>query len=85
MRVAVKALRQQGPREIVVAIPVAPPAACKEVEQDADAVVCLYTPPYFYAVGRWYSNFSQIGDEEVRDLLARSKRPAEQVNKSPQS
>jgi putative phosphoribosyl transferase len=39
------------------------------VEQEADAVVCLYTPREFYAVGQWYRDFSQIGDAEVRDLL----------------
>ncbi len=78
MRVAVKALRQKEPQEIIVAVPVASSAALKDVEQEADAVVCLYTPREFYAVGQWYRDFSQIGDAEVRDLLDRAKRPVGQ-------
>lgn len=78
LRVAVKALRQKEPEEIIVAVPVASTAALEDVEQEADAVVCLYTPREFYAVGQWYRDFSQISDDEVRDLLDRAKRSAGQ-------
>ena len=30
------------------------------------------TPEDFYAVGQWYQDFSQTGDDEVRDLLAQA-------------
>lgn len=72
MRVAVTALRQNGPRKIIVAVPVAASAACKQLQRETDAVVCLSTPPDFCAVGEWYLDFSQVSDTEVRELLDRS-------------
>jgi hypothetical protein len=39
IRAAVEALRQRQAARIVVAVPIAPPAACSESERDADAVV----------------------------------------------
>jgi predicted phosphoribosyltransferase/pimeloyl-ACP methyl ester carboxylesterase len=73
MRAAVSALRQLGPRKIVVAVPVGPSDVCQTMREDADDVVCLRTPEHFLAVGRWYANFGQTTDEEVRDLLARAQ------------
>jgi putative phosphoribosyl transferase len=75
MQAAVKALRQQQPARIVVAVPVAAPETCDVLKSEADDVVCAVTPEPFYAVGLWYDDFSQTTDEEVRDLLARSVQP----------
>jgi putative phosphoribosyl transferase len=72
MRAAVAALRQQQPSRIIIAVPVAPPNACDELKRDVDEIVCLLTPEPFDGVGRWYSDFSQTTDQEVRDLLARA-------------
>jgi putative phosphoribosyl transferase len=71
MRAAVKALRQTGAAQIVVAVPVGPPDTCYELEQLADETICLSTPPFFQAVGQYYDDFSQTSDEDVRELLAR--------------
>jgi putative phosphoribosyl transferase len=73
MRAAVAALRQQHPRQIVVAVPVAARSTCEEVEKEADAAVCLYTPLEFMAVGEWYRDFAQTSDDEVRSLLERQR------------
>ncbi len=70
MLAAVEAARQQQPSEIIVAVPVAPPKTIEQLEQVADKVVCLLAPANFYAIGSWYSDFSQTSDEEVRELLA---------------
>jgi putative phosphoribosyl transferase len=35
------------------------------------------TPDPFYAVGLWYEDFAQTSDDEVRDLLARARSPAD--------
>jgi predicted phosphoribosyltransferase len=78
MRVAVSALRQKGPRKIIAAIPVAPSAVCKQLQQEADAVVCLSTPTDFFAVGEWYRDFSQVNDETVRELLERAESQREE-------
>jgi predicted phosphoribosyltransferase len=36
-------------------------------------VVCLYTPEYFQAIGQFYDDFSQTGDEEVIELLKKCR------------
>lgn len=74
MRVAVRALRRQGPARIVVAAPVAASQTSNEFRAEADEVVCAVTPEPFYAVGLWYADFSPTSDDEVRDLLARAYR-----------
>jgi predicted phosphoribosyltransferase len=72
MLAAIRALRQQQPAGIVVAVPTAPPETCQEMRTQADNVVCAITPEPFHSVGLWYQEFSQTPDEEVRELLARS-------------
>ena len=76
MRSAVKALRQQHPARIVVAVPVAPPDTVETLRHEADEVVCLATPEPFMAIGRWYLEFPQTSDDEVKDLLQRAWNPA---------
>lgn len=72
MRAAVMALRQQNPQRIIIAVPVAAADTCAEFEPLVDEVLCLYTPEPFIAVGRWYDDFAQLTDEEVRDYLERA-------------
>jgi predicted phosphoribosyltransferase len=69
MRAAIAGLRTRQPARIVVAVPVAAPEACDTLRRDADEIVCGVTPDPFYGVGRWYEDFSQVTDEEVRMLL----------------
>jgi predicted phosphoribosyltransferase len=69
MRAAIAALRLQRPARIVVAVPVGSPEVCAEFQDEADEAICALTPDPFYAVGVWYSDFSQTTDEEVRNLL----------------
>ncbi|WP_026735521.1 phosphoribosyltransferase [Fischerella sp. PCC 9605] len=72
MRAAVMALLTQQPARLVVAVPVAAPETCKELEYEVDEIVCTVTPNPFYSVGVWYENFPQTTDEEVRELLAKA-------------
>lgn len=72
MHAAIKALRQQQPARIVVAVPTASPETCDQLRAEVDEVICAITPEPFYAVGLWYEDFSQTTDEEVRNLLAQS-------------
>jgi putative phosphoribosyl transferase len=76
MYAAVRALRMQEPARIVVAVPVAPPSTCEELRREADEVVCAATPEPFYAVGLWYEDFSQVSDEEIRNLLRQAEQQA---------
>jgi predicted phosphoribosyltransferase len=79
MRAAIAALRKRKPYKIVAAVPVAAQPTCEEIRKEADAVICLYVPFDFVAVGQWYRNFSQTTDEEVSNLLdeaaSRFRRP----------
>lgn len=76
IRSAVKAVRAQAPARIIVAAPVAPPETVAVLEREADEVVCIAMPEPFGAIGRWYEDFPQTSDEEVKDLLARAGRQA---------
>jgi putative phosphoribosyl transferase len=76
MLAAVKALHQQQPTRIVVAVPVAASDTCELLRTEVDDVVCAATPEPFYAVGMWYEDFSQTTDEEVRELLALATQPS---------
>ena len=72
MRAAVRALRQQKPKKIIVAVPVGARETCDSFAAEVDAIcVCAITPEPFGGVGLWYRNFEQTSDEEVRQLLAR--------------
>ena len=72
MLAAVRALRHQGAKRIVVAVPVGPPSTCDAMRREADEVVCLSTPEPFDAVGAWYEDFTQVSDRAVQDTLSAS-------------
>lgn len=74
MRAAVAALKQLDAATIVVAVPIAPPDVCADLDRDADVVVCAHTPEPFGSVGAWYGDFEQTTDEDVRRLLAIARR-----------
>jgi len=69
MRAAVASARVQGAKKIVVAVPVSPPEALKQIKKEVDEVVCLQTPEVFFGVGAFYEIFAQTEDQEVIDLL----------------
>jgi putative phosphoribosyl transferase len=72
MRAAVQALKNRGPGKIIVAVPVASSDTCAEFDALVDEMVCLYTPEPFQSVGRWYDDFAQLTDDEVRAYLGRA-------------
>jgi putative phosphoribosyl transferase len=74
MRAAVTAIRQQHPAHLVVAVPVGAQETCRQLRSEADEVVCAATPSPFRAVGLWYENFPQAGDDEVHELLDEARR-----------
>jgi putative phosphoribosyl transferase len=82
MRAAAAALRPQKPKRIVVAVPVSSPETCDEFRSEVDEIVCAVTPQHFQGVGRWYEDFSQTSDEEVRELLKKATHQKRQVASS---
>lgn len=73
VRAALRAVRRSSPRRLVLAIPVAPPETVEALRAEVDELVCLYTPPFFMAVGEFYDNFEQTSDEEVIQLLTAAR------------
>lgn len=76
MQAAIHALRQRKPARIVVGVPVAPQSTCGRLRPEVDELVCLQLPRYFYAIGQFYEDFSQVSDEEVTELLRLGTQPA---------
>lgn len=70
---AVSVLIELGADAVWVAVPVAPAAPLGRLETLVDRVVTLHRPAGFGAVGSWYRDFTQTSDDEVADLLARSR------------
>lgn len=70
MEAAIKAIRAQGPRRLIVAVGVAPTSAIARLRPLADWVVCLHATEPFGAVGRFYEDFSEVTDDEVIAALA---------------
>jgi predicted phosphoribosyltransferase len=66
---ALQAVRAQGPRELIVAVPVAPADRLEEIRRLCDDVVCLLCPVDFWAIGQFYQDFTQVEDGEVVELL----------------
>jgi putative phosphoribosyl transferase len=72
MRAAATALRERRPAAIVAAVPVAAPRTVASLRGLVDRVVYVQTPEPFHAVGLYYQNFEQTGDDEVRVLLSKA-------------
>lgn len=70
MLAAVRAVREQSPKRIVAAVPVAPPSTLKRLAAEADEVVCVHSTEDLFAVGQFYANFSQVTDEEVEAAMS---------------
>lgn len=69
MIAALHGLRQQGPAQLVCAVPVAPPEVLARVRPLVDAVVCLHPAPELHAVGQFYDDFGQVEDAEAMAAL----------------
>jgi putative phosphoribosyl transferase len=79
-RAALRATRMRNPKRLVLAVPVAPTDSLAELRQEADDVVCVEDHRMFGAIGFYYSDFRQVADEEVTEILkrfpARKPRPS---------
>lgn len=66
---ATEAGEPAGPATVTVAVPVGPADTLDELRGLVDRVVCVSTPEPFWAVGQAYVDFTQVTDDEVRQLL----------------
>jgi predicted phosphoribosyltransferase len=70
-RAALRAVRARNPKRLILAVPVAPTDSLQELSDEADEIVCLEDYESFMAIGVYYSDFRQVSDEEVTEILAR--------------
>jgi putative phosphoribosyl transferase len=68
---AVRAVRKREPQELVLAVPVAALDTVERLHPEVDAIVCLDTPQDLGAIGYFYRDFRQVGDDEVIAALRR--------------
>lgn len=73
MLAAIRAVRKQQARRIVIALPAASTDALAALRAEADEVTCLLTPPVFRSVGEWYECFEQTTDAQVCALLSHAR------------
>jgi putative phosphoribosyl transferase len=71
---AARAVRRAGPTRMIVAVPVCSADTAEELRREVDEVFCLGEDRDFRAVGHYYSDFGDVSDSEVRDLLRRRDR-----------
>ncbi|NGX51629.1 MAG: putative phosphoribosyl transferase [Chlamydiae bacterium] len=69
MIAAVRSTRERGAKEVVIAIPVAPPDTLKRMESVADELICLFSTDDFQGISQFYAIFPQIEDDEIIKLL----------------
>ncbi len=71
-RAACQVARAHGAARVVLAVPLAPQASIDALASVADEVICAEAPEPFLAIGQWYRDFEQTGDDEVVALLRRA-------------
>ena len=71
--VSALAIRSVQPRRLVGVIPVGPPSTIREVRSHVDELVVLMTPDPFDAVGKFFTDFTQVEDRDVIQYLNLAK------------
>lgn len=69
MRAAVKLCRKRNARKIVIAVPVAGDRVAREMAEIVEDIVILEVPKFFRAVAQVYSNWYDVSDEEVLEIV----------------
>lgn len=65
----VRRVQNAGAERVILAVPVGPPDSIERLQEEADEVIAVETPPHFDAVGQFYTNFGQVSDEEAMGYL----------------
>jgi len=62
-------LRNAKVKKLIVALPVCPTDTGLRLKEKSDEAYILAEPEDFYAVGQFYREFTEVGDEEVLKIL----------------
>jgi len=72
MRASVQYCRNQEADKVIVAAPVTGRDTAEDMEEIADDVIILETPPYFRAVAQVYRKWYDVPDEEVLEIMRKA-------------
>jgi putative phosphoribosyl transferase len=56
-------------KQLIIAVPLVPREILEDLNRAAGKVIVLYTPEPFGAIGRFYQNFKQVSDDEVKEIM----------------
>lgn len=62
-------IKKEGPKKIILALPVASQKAIDILSKQVDEIVCLKIPDNFFGVAQFYQKFEQVDDQEAIRLL----------------
>lgn len=74
MKAAINFLKKVEQKRIVVAVPVGEKHILDEIRKMVDDVICVDLVGTMYAVGEFYSDFSETKHETVVELLTRARK-----------
>jgi putative phosphoribosyl transferase len=74
MRASVQYCRNQEAGNVIVAAPVTGRDTAGDMEEIADEVIILETPPYFQAVAQVYRKWYDVPDEEVLEIMGKAEK-----------
>jgi len=73
MKVSIDLCKNKEAGKIIVAVPVSGESTAREIGDMVDEIVVLEMPPFFQAVAQVYTNWRDIQDSEVIEILERWK------------
>lgn len=77
MKAAIVTLKEEKIERLVAALPVSPMDTADEIGAMVDEFICLHVTSDFMSVGQFYTDFAQVTDEEVTEILKESGALAE--------
>ena len=66
---AIQFVKSEKPKKIILAVPVIPRETFESLQKEADEIVCLNVADVFFSISRFYEEFPQLEDEEVKKYL----------------
>lgn len=73
-------VKKLKPGKLIVAAPIGGPETLLQLENLANKVLVLETPPDFYAVSQGYEFFKNLSDEEALEFIKRHRKERENQN-----
>jgi predicted phosphoribosyltransferase len=73
MQVAITSVRAARAARVTVAVPVVTDKAVSAIRLLVDELIYLLLPDKLSAVEQWYTEFDQLGDADIMDLMSRAE------------